>query len=119
MRHETSHQRHAGRISLALAALAATATLSLLSACSSVMLEPGDHGQALRKALQAQRIAPDMAPVITPVIAPAMTPSSRAPPATPTAPAAVELKGGMDNYLQGRMPAASGGLTPSLGESLR
>lgn len=111
MRLEISHHRLAGRISLALANLAALATLSLLSACSSVMLEPGDHGQALRKALQAQRITPDITPV--------MAPSSRAPPASATAPAAVELKGAMDNYLQGRMPAAGGGLTPSLGESLR
>jgi hypothetical protein len=85
------------------------AALSVLSACSSVMLEPGDHGQALHKALQAQRMAPVSAPA----------PSSRAAPALATPPAAVELKGAMDNYLQGRMPAAGGGLTPALGETLR
>jgi hypothetical protein len=85
------------------------AALSVLPACSSVMLEPGDHGQALHKALQAQRLAPASAPAH----------SSRAAPAPPTPPAAVELKGAMDNYLQGRMPAAGGGLTPALGETLR
>ena len=100
MRLDPSHTRPG--LSLALAALCV-----LLSACSSVMLEPGDHGQALHKALQAQRIAP------------ATAPSSRAPPASPSPPAAVELKGAMDNYLQGRMPAAGGGLTPALGESMR
>ena len=88
-------------------ALALAALSVLLPACSSVMLEPGDHGQALHKALQAQRLAP------------ATAPSSRAPPISPTPPAAVELKGAMDNYLQGRMPAAGGGLTPALGESMR
>ena len=81
--------------------------LSVLPACSSVMLETGDHGLALHKALQGQRLAP------------AVAPSSRAPPASPTPPAAVELKGAMDNYLQGRMPATGGGLTPALGETLR
>lgn len=102
VRLDPSHTRPARSLSLALAALCV-----LLPACSSVMLEPGDHGQALHKALQAQRLAP------------AVAPSSRAPPASPTPPAAVELKGAMDNYLQGRMPAAGGGLTPALGESMR
>jgi len=90
-----------------ISALALAALSVLLPACSSVMLEPGDHGQALHKALQAQRIAP------------AKAPSSRVAPAAPTPPAAVELKGAMDNYLQGRMPAAGGGLTPALGETMR
>ena len=105
MRLDPSHPRPARGLSLALALV----VLSVLSACSSVMLEPGDHGQALHKALQAQRLAPATAPA----------PSSRAAPASPTSPAAVELKGAMDNYLQGRMPAAGGGLTPALGETLR
>jgi hypothetical protein len=104
VRLDPSYTRPARGLSLALAALSV-----LLSACSSVMLEPGDHGQALHKALQAQRLAPATAPA----------PSSRAAPASPTSPAAVELKGAMDNYLQGRMPAAGGGLTPALGETLR
>ena len=90
-------------------ALALAALSVLLPACSSVMLEPGDHGQALHKALQAQRLAPK----------PAAAPSSRAPPVSPTPPAAMELKGAMDNYLQGRMPAAGGGLTPALVETMR
>jgi len=101
---DSSHPRPARGLSLTLAVLSV-----LLPACSSVMLEPGDHGQALNKALQAQRLAPS---------APAAR-SSRAPPASPTPPAAVELKGAMDNYLQGRMPAAGGGLTPALGETMR
>ena len=102
---DLSHQRTARRPGLALT----LAALSVLPACTSVMLEPGDHGQALHQALQAQRIAPVSAPA----------PSSRAAPASPTPPAAVEVKGAMDNYLQGRMPAAGGGLTPALGETLR
>ena len=103
MRLETSHPRTAWRMIFALTAM------SVLPACSSIMLEPGDHGQALHKALQAQRLAPK----------PAATPSSRAPPASPTPPAAVELKGAMENYLQGRMPAAGGGLTPAMVETMR
>ncbi len=105
MRPDFSRQRPARSLGLALT----LGALSVLSACSSVMLEPGDHGQALHQALQAQRMAP----------VPAPAPSSRAAPALATPPAAVELKGAMDNYLQGRMPAAGGGLTPALGETLR
>ena len=94
MRLDTSHPRPAWRMIFALAAL------SVLSACSSVMLEPGDHGQALHKALQAQRLAPK-------------------PAAAPVAPAAVELKGALENHLLGRTPAAGSSLTPALGDTLR
>ena len=104
MHPESPHPRPVRRLNLSLAMLSV-----LLPACTPLMLEPGDHGQALHKALQAQRLAPESKPA----------PSSRAAPASPTPPAAVELKGAMDNYLQGRMPAAGGGLTPALGETLR
>ena len=80
--------------------------LSVLPACSSVMLEPGGHGQALHKALQAQRLAPK----------PAAAPLA---PIAPVAPAAVELKGALENHLLGRTPAAGSSLTPALGDSLR
>ena len=81
----------------------ALVALSLLPACSSVMLEPGDHGQALHKALQAQRIAPKPAAV----------------PALSAAPAAVELKSALENHLLGRTPAAGSSLTPALADTLR
>ena len=97
MRLETSHPRPVLGLNLALAAL------SLLPACSSVMLEPGDHGQALHKALQAQRIQHKPAAV----------------PTTPVEPAAVELKGALENHLLGRTPAAGSNLTPALTDSLR
>ena len=100
MRLDTSHPRPAWRMIFALAAL------SVLSACSSVMLEPGDHGQAVHKALQAQRLAPK----------PAAAPLA---PITPVPPAAVELKGALENHLLGRTPAAGSSLTPALGDTLR
>ena len=93
MRLDPSHTRPARSLSLALAALCV-----LLPACSSVMLEPGDHGQALHKALQAQRLAPKSAAA---------------------SPAAVELKGALENHLLGRTPAAGSSLTPALGDTLR
>ena len=99
MRLETSHTRPVWRIIFSLAAL------SVLPACSSVMLEPGDHGQALHKALQAQRLAPKPAATVAP--------------AAPVAPAAVELKGALENHLLGRTPAAGSSLTPALGDTLR
>jgi hypothetical protein len=82
------------------------AALSVLPACSSVMLEAGDHGQALHKALEAQRLAPEPA-----AVPPAQT--------VPVPPAAVELKGALENHLLGRTPAAGSSLTPALGDTLR
>ncbi len=100
MRLEISHPRPVWRMIFSLVAL------SVLPACSSVMLETGDHGLALHKALQAQRLAPKSAAAST---APVM----------PVAPAAVELKGALENHLLGRTPAAGSSLTPALGDTLR
>jgi hypothetical protein len=94
---DPSHPHPARGLSLALSALCV-----LLPACSAVMLEPGDHGQALHKALQAQRLAPKAAATVAPV-----------------APAAVELKGALENHLLGRTPATGSSLTPALGDTLR
>jgi hypothetical protein len=84
----------------------ALAALCVLPACSSVMLEPGDHGQALHKALEAQRLVPK----------PAAVPAAQT---VPVPPAAVELKGALENHLLGRTPAAGSSLTPALGDTLR
>jgi hypothetical protein len=100
---DPSHPHPARGLSLVLAALCV-----LLPACSAVMLEPGDHGQALHKALQAQRLAPKTAATAAPVASVA-----------PVAPAAVELKGALENHLLGRTPAAGSSLTPALGDTLR
>ena len=82
------------------------AALSVLPACSSVMLEPGDHGLALHKALQAQRLGTKSDAM----------PSAQA---VPVNPAAVELKGALENHLLGRTPAAGSSLTPTLSDTLR
>lgn len=104
MRLEISPPRPARGLRLALAL--ALAALSVLPACSLVMLEPGDHGKALHKALEAQRLAPKTV----------AAPSAQT---VPVPPAAVELKGALENHLLGRTPAAGSSLTPALGDTLR
>ena len=77
-----------------MAALAGLALLGL-QGCSPVMIDQTNHGQAVQKALEAQRLPP----------------SPRSPASAPQSPAASELKPAYDRYL---LPPPSSSLTPQL-----
>jgi len=69
--------------------------LLCLSGCSPVLLDQQDHGLAVQKALEAQRLPP----------------SPRGPASAPRTPAASELKPAYDRYL---LPPPSTSFAPQL-----
>jgi hypothetical protein len=69
--------------------------LLCLSGCSPLLIDQQDHGQHVKKALEAQLLSP----------------SRRDPPSAPLQPAASELKPAYDRYL---LPPPSTGFTPQL-----
>lgn len=77
-----------------MSTLAGLVLLGLLG-CSPLLLDQKDHGQAVQKALEAQRLSP--------------SPHSGA--SAPLRPAASELKPAYDRYL---LPPPSTSLTPQL-----
>jgi hypothetical protein len=99
---------HFGGTLPALTSLALPVLLSLLLAlltqgCSSAMVDQQGHGETVRQALQAQRLAPGAGSATQ----------------GPAQPAATELQGALQNHL--RPPAANTGhaLTPVLPEAGR
>ncbi len=66
-----------------------------LPGCSPVMIDQKNHGQAVEKALEAQRLPP----------------TPRSPTSAPSTPAASELKPAYDRYL---LPPPPTSLTPQL-----